>query len=364
MEGVLAIHSIRSQCRFLNFISTNFSQPIEFPDGYKPDGILVSYDDDLFDAPWLDDLDIPIVNIFTSIKRSHPSVGIDFPSLAQTAVDHFRQLDFDEVGLIGTRHNDYTKEVRAAFVQECAAREIPFWSIDIPDGIKPGGWSKLELEAPELKERLLNQNTRTGIYAFHDMRGRILVDYCSDLGVKIPEKVGVLGRFDTLNARLCTPELSSIVAPASQIGGQAMRLLINLIDKTPVENNHPRVNVSEVRVRASTVSHTNPDMIVLQARTLIRENAGTGLTVDELVHILPIARSTLDKRYRALTGASPAQHIREIRVETARQLLLTTNKSIDEIASSIGFTDTRPFNVFFKREVGDNPGEFRNKFAE
>lgn len=363
MEGVLSIHSIRNQCRFLNFISTDFSQPIDFPQGYKPDGLLVSYDDDAFDAQWIEDLNIPVVNIFTSVKRTHPSVGMDFKSLAQTAVEHFQQLDFNEVAVIGTKNSDYSAEISSEFSKQCSFRDLPFWSIDIPDGIAPGSWSQIEQEAPDLKRRLTNPTARTGVYAFHDMRGRILVDYCTDLGVKIPEQVGVLGRFDTLNARLCTPELSSVVAPASEIGGLGMQLLINLIDGNPVEDFHPRVKISEVRVRESTVGKNDPDMTILEARSMIRENAGKGLTVDELVQSLPIARSTLDKRYRALTGASPAQHIREIRVEKARQLLLTTKKPVEEIAAEIGFTDTRPFIVFFKREVGENPGEFREKFA-
>jgi LacI family transcriptional regulator len=364
MEGVLAIHSIRSQCHFRNFISTDFNQPADFPHGYQPDGILVSYDDDQFDAGWLDDLDIPVVNIFASNTQKHPTVSSDLESLARVAVDHFATLGFEEIGFLGTCDQPYSKIARQTFQDECDRRKLAFWAIDIPDGIKTGAWARLEEEAPELKDRLVNPNGRTGIYANHDMRGRLLVDYCTDLGVKVPEDIGVLGRFDSINARLCTPELSSVVLPAKQIGGQAMQMLINLIDQNEVENLYPSIKVSEVRVRASTVGQTDPDMIVLQARTMIRENACRGITVDELIQTLPLARSTFEKRYRALTGSSPAQDIREIRVTTARALLLTSKKTVDEIAYDVGFTDARPFVVFFKREVGETPGEFRKNLAQ
>lgn len=359
MEGVLDIHSIRSHCRFRNFISLDFNNPVDFPHGYQPDGILTSYDDDSFDATWLDELDVPVVNVFTSNKRKHPTISTNLESLAQVAVDHFVTLGFKEIGFLGTLNQPYSSVVEKALQTECDKRQLPYWAIDIPDGIKTGAWAVLEEVAPELKERLLKPNARTGIYANHDMRGRLLVDYCTDLGVKVPDDIGILGRFDSINARLCTPELSSIVIPARQIGAHAMQLLISLIDKTGTQEHFQQIKVREVRVRASTVSESDPDMIVLHARSMIREGACKGLTVDEISQTLPIARSTFEKRYRALTGSSPAQDIREIRVKTARELLLTTKKTVDEIAYDIGFTDSRPFVVFFKREVGETPGEFR-----
>ena len=359
----MSIHSIRSHCHFLNFISHDFNKPLVFPKDYTPDGILVSYDDDLFQADWLDAMDVPVVNIFNSVKKHHPSVGLDYQSIAALAVEHFSNLNYTNIGVLGTNETLFTQDIYQAFTEECAKRDLPCWMISVPDGISPGDTDYFKKSAPDLKDKLLNSKGSTGVYTFHDIRGRLLVDYCADLGVKIPEEVGVLGRFNTLNARLCTPELSSIVVPTTKMGVQAMQLLINLIEGREIEDLHPRPKAQEIRVRQSTVGEKNPDMIVLQARSIIRENACSGLTVDELVQSLPLARSTFEKRYRAMTGASPAQHIREIRVETARQLLLTTQRTIDEIAFSVGFTDARPFVVFFSRETGETPGEFRKKFA-
>ncbi|MCP5537411.1 MAG: substrate-binding domain-containing protein [Akkermansiaceae bacterium] len=361
MEGVLAIHSIRIHCRFRNFISTDFNEPVDFPHGYQPDGILVSYDDHSFEAAWLHELGVPVVNIFPTTKSNLAAVSADLKSLARVAIDHFAALGFDNIGFLGTCNLPHSSISRQLFQDECNRRNLPFWAINIPDGINTGSWARLENEAPELKERLLKPNGRTGIYASHDMRARLLVDYCTDLGVKVPEEIGVLGRFDSINARLSTPELSSVVVPAKEIGTRAMQMLIDLIDGTELDKLHEEVPVREIRVRASTVGESDPDIIVLQARTLIRENACNGLTVDELIQSLPLARSTFEKRYRAITGSSPAQDIREIRVSAARTLLLTTRKTVDEVAREVGFTDSRPFVVFFKREVGETPGEFRKK---
>lgn len=363
MEGVLETRGIRDHCHFRNFISKDFNQPIEFPKGYQPDGILVSYDDDHYDASWLNDFDIPIVNVFSSSTQAHPTVSACPRSMAKIVVEHFSTLGFKQVGVVGTKNQTYSSHVHQLIIEECKKKNLPFWYEEVPDGIMAGAWSQLEKNAPNLKKKLLHPEAKTGIYAIHDMRGRLLADYCTELGVRVPEDIGILGRFDTINARLCTPELSSVVIPGKQIGGRAMHLLMQLIEKQSVEDLNPLIKITELRVRESTVGKSTPDMIALQARTIIRENSCKGLTVDELIQALPLARSTFEKRYKALTGSSPAQEIRKIRVEKARKLLLTSKKTVDEIAYEVGFTDARPFVVFFKREVGQTPGEFRKTYV-
>ena len=363
MEGVLGIHSIRKHCRFRHFSTTDFNQPVVFPQGYQPDAILVSYDEGYFDAGWLEQFNVPIVNVFSSDSNKHPSVSIDTDSIAKIIVDHFTALGFDQIGFLRTQDQPFTQVIDATIKKECEGRNVPYWSVSIPDGIQTGEWSSLEELAPELKQHLLKSEGRTGIYANHDMRGRLLVDYCMDLGVSVPEKIGVLGRFDTINARLCTPELSSIVVPAKQIGREAILLMMKLLGENETDDLHPKVKVTELRVRESTVLGTDPDMVVLHARSVIRDSACSGLTVDELIQSLPLSRSAFEKRYRALMGVSPAQDIRKVRGKTARELLLTTKKTIEEVATEIGFTDARSFVVFFKREVGETPGGFRAKFA-
>lgn len=364
IEGILAVHSIRQHCRFRNFISLDFSHAIEFPDGYEPDGLLVCYDEDRIDADWIDEVGVPVVNLYSTLKKHHPSVTTDTNSIAKQAVEHFAALGYAAFGYLRTRGQPSAAMIERALRDHCQQNNLPFWTVIIPDGIMTGAWQELENEAPLLKKKLVRPEGRTGIYAGHDMRGRLLVDYCTDLGINIPEDIGVLGRFDSINARLCTPELSSIVVPGKKIGVRAIQLLIELITGKEPSDLHPTLEATEIRVRQSTVQESDPDMVVIRARSIIRENACKGLTVDELIQSLPVARSTFEKRHRALTGSSPAQDIREARVAKSRELLLTTRKAIDEIAAEVGFSDARPFVVFFKREVGETPGEFRKKFAK
>jgi len=359
VEGIFEIRGLREHCRFRNFVFNDIADLSEFPKGYRPDGVLIAYADYSDECPLLNELGVPIVNVYPSVKNVHPSVGICFKSLAKTVVDHLTSLGFEEIGVLGTKGQTDKSLMWSCLEEECLKRDVPHWYLGVPDGILPGFWSQLEVHAPELKEKLLHPSRRTGIYAIHDVRGRLLADYCMELGVKIPENIGILARFDSINARLCTPELSSVVVPSKKIGKQAIKLLIDLIDGNPIKERNPLIEVKVVKVRESTVGKFDPDMIALKAQTLIQKNACRGLTVGELIESLPLARSSFEKRYKELTGVSPAQEIRQIRIERAQVLLRESSKTIKEIAEEVGFQDPRPFVVFFKREVGKTPGAFR-----
>lgn len=58
----------------------------------------------------------------------------------------------------------------------------------------------------------------------------------------------------------------------------------------------------------------------------------------------------------ALTGHSPIQFIRVLRVQKAKKLLKTSNESINNIASGCGFTDASYFGKVFRQECGMTSG--------
>ena len=363
MEGVLAIRGVRHHCNFRHFLLNEEHDKVDFPKGYQPDGAIVSYNDDSEDrVQWLFGLQIPIVNVFNSTNPIHPSVFTSPESLAKVIVEHFITLQFEEIGVLSTAELTLCDPVSEHIKSLCEQQNVPTWEIPVSDDNNHQDFRKLSTEAPTLKDKLTDRTTRCGIYTTHDARGRLLADYCAELGVSVPDKIGILGRFDSIHARLSTPELSSLAVPAREIGEQAIQLLIGLIEKKVDLNEHIAIDIKEIRVRESTIGKDNTDLAILKARQMIREQSTRGITVDEIVQSMPMARSTFEKRYRALTGAAPAQDIRNFRQNAARELLLTTSLSVEDISLKVGFTDPRPFVVFFKREAGLTPGEFRKTY--
>jgi len=128
--------------------------------------------------------------------------------------------------------------------------------------------------------------------------------------------------------------------------------------ETP-EQKHEKIPPRGIRVRGSTLGQSKGEIEILRARSIIRDRAKDGITVDTLIEELDISRSTFETHFIALTGHSPAQEIRQVRTDWARELLLTTDLPMTQLAPLIGFKDRRAFIVFFKREAGMTPSDYR-----
>lgn len=95
----------------------------------------------------------------------------------------------------------------------------------------------------------------------------------------------------------------------------------------------------------------------------IEDHISENLTVQELSAVAYVSAAHLTRTFRQQTGYSPQGYIRACRLNIAKRKLLTTNDSIEEIATKSGFHDAKYFSRFFKQEMGVPPREFRKKNA-
>jgi transcriptional regulator GlxA family with amidase domain len=65
------------------------------------------------------------------------------------------------------------------------------------------------------------------------------------------------------------------------------------------------------------------------------------------------------RRYRQLTGLTPMEDLRQLRLEAARDLLLTTDLPLKAIAPRTGLGDEYHLSRLFRRAFGIAPGELR-----
>lgn len=82
-------------------------------------------------------------------------------------------------------------------------------------------------------------------------------------------------------------------------------------------------------------------------------------TVAELATAAACSRSLLDDRFRQVLGRSPIQYLREWRMHVARDLLATTDLTIEAIAHRVGYDAEAAFSRAFRREVGRAPAHWR-----
>ena len=83
------------------------------------------------------------------------------------------------------------------------------------------------------------------------------------------------------------------------------------------------------------------------------------VSVEDLAADMNLSRVQLYRKVKSITDSSPVELLRNARLNRAYQLLLTTEKSVSEVAYSVGFTAPSYFTKCFKEEYGMVPGDVR-----
>lgn len=201
-----------------------------------------------------------------------------------------------------------------------------------------------------------------GIMACNDVRGIEVLNACQTLGLKVPEEVAVIGvDDDALLCEICSPPLSSVVPNIEQIGYEAAALLDRLIGGEQAGFEERFVPPSGITTRRSTDVLSVGDPQFALAVRFIRENACRGITVADVLDHVAISRSTLERNFRCHLGRSPQSEIRAVQLGRARQLLAETDHPVHRIAELVGYEHVEYFNVVFKREIGQTPGQYRRE---
>ena len=83
------------------------------------------------------------------------------------------------------------------------------------------------------------------------------------------------------------------------------------------------------------------------------------LTVDDLVDEMGMGRTVFFNKLKSMTGLSPVEFIREMRIKRAAQLLEERQYNITEVTYMVGMNDSRYFAKCFKNTYGVTPSEYR-----
>jgi AraC-like DNA-binding protein len=92
-------------------------------------------------------------------------------------------------------------------------------------------------------------------------------------------------------------------------------------------------------------------------RVLLIRGSSSG---DSLAQLLSLHRRTLNRRLKG-QGTTFQKLLDEVRLDVARQLLLSTRTPIDEIASALCYADVSAFMHAFRRWTGTTPALFRQE---
>jgi len=101
--------------------------------------------------------------------------------------------------------------------------------------------------------------------------------------------------------------------------------------------------------------------VIESSRFEMRQNIGKELDLKEMAQKHNVSYSFFRKMFKKYTGVSPGQYHLQLRIMRAKELLVSTDKSIKEIGYELGFQSIFYFSNMFKKKTGDTPSNFRNK---
>lgn len=141
--------------------------------------------------------------------------------------------------------------------------------------------------------------------------------------------------------------------------------LPEMVTAVPEEKSEQKLktvwNHAYIDFKPSGTAITSMDeKLINHAVKYVEDNiARSDLSVEELSKELGMSRVHLYKKLLAITGKTPIEFIRIIRLQRAAQLLRGSQQNISEIAYQVGFNNPKYFSRYFKEEFGILPSAFQ-----
>lgn len=123
-------------------------------------------------------------------------------------------------------------------------------------------------------------------------------------------------------------------------------------------------HASENREQEEKLS--TPDKMFMDTlrQAILKNMSNTKLKMDDLGADMGISRVQLYRKVKAMTGMSPVELLKEMRLQRAMKLLKATDKTVAEVAYEVGFGTPGYFSSCFKKQYGKYPTDIKEDAKE
>lgn len=120
--------------------------------------------------------------------------------------------------------------------------------------------------------------------------------------------------------------------------------------------------LAQLAAERSGRHHTGEPIARVQAH--LREHLATPVSVPALAELAGFSTSHFSARFKAVTGFSVTEYVRRLRMARARQLLITTDRPVADVAAEVGYPDPFYFSRQFRLVHGISPRSYQSRAAE
>lgn len=165
----------------------------------------------------------------------------------------------------------------------------------------------------------------------------------------------------------CHPEYS-FLRKAMQLGCQDY--LLKPVDEEDLEASLKKaVEALNLRSKAyrqepEKEPESGRDIIRQKVLPYIHQNLTEPFTVSELAQNVSLNPQYMMRLFKKETNMSVLEYVTEQRILRAKELLLSTDSSIENIAVQLGYYNYTYFMKVFKRNMGMSPGQYRKQYGK
>ena len=99
------------------------------------------------------------------------------------------------------------------------------------------------------------------------------------------------------------------------------------------------------------------------AKQYIKARYQLPVSLDEVAGHLALNPAYFSSVFKKETGISFSEYLTSVRIDKAKELLLEANRTVFDVASSVGYDDEKYFSRVFKKSVGLSPSEYRKLYS-
>jgi AraC-like DNA-binding protein len=163
-----------------------------------------------------------------------------------------------------------------------------------------------------------------------------------------------------LVAELRTKSIAPAVVVAEhgqeELAVRALELRANAYLRKPL-----RPEMLRVQIASLLAEGPRPDHLAEHAQAVMRRMADQAPSLEELSAQFGLPPRRLRRLFVDRFGRTPTEYVRELRIQEAQRLLLTTGLPVQAIGKRLGFATAPHFDRTFKLQVGMTPLQFRHE---
>jgi LacI family transcriptional regulator len=329
------------------------------PDCRQCDGVLALVLPDHRElARALRGLRVPIVDLIADVPGiATARVLLDNAAMGRMAAAHLLERGFRNLAFC--KCTDYTdvRDREAGCASAAAQAGIDCHRLDWYAAAKRH--PRLEMIA-WLAERLQSLPKPLGVVAQSDHRAVKIINACELAGLAVPEQVAVVGiDNDEYTCEFAPVPITSIDSNREEYAYRGAQLLDRLIQGQTPPPEPILVPPRGLIVRRSSDILAVADPEVAKALSFIWRHFGDRITVDHVVAVTAMSRSSLYRAFENHLGHTMREEIERKRIEHAQKLLATSSDKVSHVARQCGFASGEQFCRAFARATGVTPREFR-----